>query len=116
MAQAFYIENLSESDDESVEPKMKAKRGKGRVYEAFVSMTSSDQAIAKLKSQFAGAYWKRNVTVGDTVWYQCKCCEKKLKLQLIDNSGRCVVSLENDFFNTNHDHQNEEEGQKRFES
>ena len=42
MAQAFYIENLSESDDESVEPKMKAKRGKGRVYETFVSMTSAD--------------------------------------------------------------------------
>jgi hypothetical protein len=42
MAQDFYIENLSESDDESVEPKMKAKRGKGRVYETFVSMTSAD--------------------------------------------------------------------------
>jgi hypothetical protein len=69
MAQALYDENISQSEfeEDEIEPyKTRAKRGKGRMYEPWVSIENSDAAITQLKSQFAGAYWKRTVTSGTT--------------------------------------------------
>ena len=105
MAEAFYQSDISGSDNEteSVQNKTKRGRGEGRTYDAFLSSKNSDDVIIMLKSEFAGAHWKRGVTAGDTIWYKCKCgCKKNLSLKLLDNQGRCVVSLESDFLTESH--------------
>jgi hypothetical protein len=101
----FYQSDISRSDNESdgVQIKTKRGRGEGRSYDAYLSSKNSDEIINILKSEFAGARWKRGVTTGDTIWYKCKCkCNKNLSLKLLDNEGRCTVSLESDFFNQSH--------------
>ena len=106
MARAFYQSeigsDISGNESDGVQVKTKTGRGEGRSYDAYLSSKNSDEIINMLKSEFAGARWKRGVTTGDTIWYKCKCSNKNLSLKLLDNEGRCTVSLESDFFNESH--------------
>jgi hypothetical protein len=47
-----------------------------------------------LKHEFMGAYWKKLNTKGDVSMFQCKCCDKRLKLQLSVTGDSCQVCVE----------------------
>ncbi len=103
---AMYVDEDIENDNSSeneTEEKPKS-RSNGRIYDlAFVSFRHADTAERLLKYKFMGAYWKRVGLKGDVLWYECKCCHKRLKLQLLDIQGRCQASFEVDFFEKEHD-------------
>ncbi len=98
------VEEVEEDDEE-----VKAKRRGGRVYDMpCVAFRSVETAERLFKYQFMGAYWRRVGTRGDVGWYACKCCGKRMKLQLINVDGRCQASFEIDFFDETHDYSNKE--------
>ncbi len=105
MAQALYDEvhtddELDTDDDhddlhDDTVIDQKKSRKKGRKYD-IPSHTFETQIEAEniLKHEFMGAYWKKLNTKGDVSWFQCKCCDKRLKLQLSVTGDSCQVCVE----------------------
>jgi hypothetical protein len=85
-----------EYESEENNTKNRGRSGiKGRIYQLTeISYDNEEIAIEKLKNEnLFGVKWKKLNTYDGTIWYQCKKCEKRIKLT-INNLKQINVHVE----------------------
>jgi hypothetical protein len=112
MAQAMYIEEcdgceteeevFSDDDAEGDPTTAEKHRAKCRSYDLpIVSFASVELAEKAKRKKLFGGHWKQLSAKNDVLWFQCKCCGEKCKIQLL-GGDRCVGSLEAGFLEMEH--------------
>jgi len=79
--------HTDEQESEEINSKKRGRSGiKGRIYQLTeISYDNEEIAIEKLKNEDVfGGKWKKLNSYDGTIWYQCKRCEKRLKLTTND--------------------------------